>query len=143
VMTGDLEDLRHLLRNAPKRARNVASGRLVANRNESSQAARVQEGHHVSCVSRGCRDLFPDFGTSAHLSGTCVYVGDVGSARTGREDMHYHAAGSFPCGPATPGHARSWLLARIEEALAEMASVGGAAELGAAELIEDAALVVS
>jgi anti-sigma regulatory factor (Ser/Thr protein kinase) len=87
--------------------------------------------------------MFSDFGISAHLSGTRLYVGELGSARTGREDTHYLAAGTFPCGPATPSRARSWLLARIEEALAERASDSDAAVLDATELLEDAALIAS
>jgi anti-sigma regulatory factor (Ser/Thr protein kinase) len=57
--------------------------------------------------------------------------------------MHYHAGSSFPCGPATPARARTWLLARIEEALAEAGSGGDAAQVDAAELLEDAALIAS
>jgi anti-sigma regulatory factor (Ser/Thr protein kinase) len=48
--------------------------------------------------------------------------------------MTYHAANTYPCDPATPGHARTWTLACLREALRETS---------ATMLLDDAALVVS
>jgi anti-sigma regulatory factor (Ser/Thr protein kinase) len=48
--------------------------------------------------------------------------------------MSYERTATYPCDPATPGHARAWALSSIREALGPNA---------ASMLLDDAALVVS